>query len=409
MPVELKNQNPAMQSLNEFGGMINKNILQPAAYALDHVNPVTLNRNITSAIQNAPDAMKKYDKAYGDMVRADLYGSPANQAPTTVLQPSAQAQYDDPMSPVKKPLAKVKAPGLEMKSEPMHPVDIRKYDYSTGKAFSTSDLQQHKRDQQYAGDYGLSPYDNQHVTPSNWRSPGKKYNDLNKSELLTEDGLRAYDNNGKQTGIPNFDNTYMQKRYGDNVYRPRTEQQRLAEGKAAHNRVLRGIAAYQNLNHYKRTGEDKPFPIYGGYDLSGPDPKAQQQQFQNELAVRKHTLDIQKANAANRPDAKYKARYSDIVDDNFNVTGSRFDGSFNEATGRFTPAGEVLNDYFGEPSSQAKQQAPQPVQLSQSETEALGWAKQLAEKSPEAMSQYQQLLQELGLNQNWYEGYNNAE
>ena len=343
--------NPAVQSLNQFGGMINRNIFQPAAYALDHVNPVTLNRNITSAIQNAPDAMKKYDKAYGDMVRTDLYDSASNQAPTTVLQPSIQAQYDNPMSPVKKPLAKVTPPAMESIAQPK--VNIRKYDYSTGKPFSSSDLQQHKRDQQYAKDYGLSPYDNQHVTPSNWHSTSKKYNSLNRDELVRDD-----------TGAYLFDNTYMQKRYGNEVYRPRTESERIAEGKAA-------------------------FPqIYGYQGLSA---EQQQQAFQNELAVRKHGLDIQKRNDAlqKQTPVNLQPQFTTEYDENYNETGKTFAGSFNPRTGIYT---------------QASHTAVPPI-LDQPTFEALSQAKQMSKKSNDAMDAYYQLLMELGLTLDWDADY----
>lgn len=69
----------------------------------------------------------------------------------------------------------------------------------------------------------------------------------------------------------------------------------------------------------------------------------------------------------------YTPRFSDVTDDNFNVTGSRFDGAFNKNTGEFSPAdeGQVLSDYFSEPGSNAKQQAQAPVQLNKSQAEML--------------------------------------
>lgn len=376
----------AYDSLNNFTG----DIANSAARGLNYANPVTLTKNLWNAAGQLPETLRKYDANYGRRVREDLYGTkqptPMNTNHVKVDPPGTEMVHHQNVSR-NNPQPTNAAP--VMKSDPMHDVNLKKYDASTGMAFTPQDKAQHQRDQKLADVNRPSVYDGQQITPSNWHSPGKRYNDLDKSELLTEDGLRAYDDNGQQTGVPYFDNTYMQQRYGGS-HRPRTEEQRIYEGKQAHNQRLRGIAALQNLNHYKRTGEDKQFAPQPGYDMQmyQTNPAAQQQVFENELAVRKHGLDIQKHNDSLHPETvknKFKGQFSDIVDDNFNVTGQRFDGSYNEATGQWLPAG---------------QDSAPPI-LDEDTFNRLSRAKELSGQSDKALTQYQQLLMELGLPLNW--------
>jgi len=230
---------------------------------------------------------------------------------------------------------KVQAPAMESHIN-LNPVDVSKYDYSTGKTFDYDDKQQHTLDQvqqKYA-----SPYRNKSITPSNWRSPDKKYNDLDRSEL-------AYDN----TGAAYFDNTFMRKRYGNDVHQPRTPQERYRQGMAVQKHLL------------------------GTKDTVNPDLLKQKQY---ELAVQKHQQQI-KEHQDSLGKGNYKARYSDVMDDNFNVVGSRFDGSFDAYTGIFRPANQPK-----------VQLTPQEITSAQQ-----AYQTALRDGSPEVIQEFMQLLE----------------
>jgi len=80
-------------------------------------------------------------------------------------------------------------------------------------------------------------------------------------------------------------------------------------------------------------------------------PEQRQQQFDNNLALRKHGLNIAKHNSS-LGQGKKTPQFSDITDDNYNITGSRYDGHFDHRSGRFVPA-------------QAQQPSIHPKQLEQ--------------------------------------------
>jgi len=137
-----------------------------------------------------------------------------------------------------------------------------------------------------------SPYTGKSITAQK-QSPY----DINRSELLTQDGQRAYSNSGERQGTPYFDNEYMIRRYGKQVHQPMTperlQQQRLA----------------------------------------AMPPKQRQKMFDNDLALRKHGLDIQKYNSG-LGQGKKTPYYTTDYDDNFNESGKKFQGYFDHSSGR---------------------------------------------------------------------------
>ena len=361
-PNQLRN-NAARQSFSRF----TDNIADSTARAMNYANPVTFTKNLWNAAGQLPETLRKYDADYGRRVREDLYG--ANQS-AAFPTPMKTSRPNKPRPPGIEPVQQSRNHPPQINTAPVmknKPADVSRTNTNTNKA---------------------SVYGNQPITPSNWRSSGKRYNDLNTAVLLDKNGYPA---SSLQTQIsaPLFDNTYMEKRYAGS-YRPRTEEERIREGRESYNRILRGTKAMENLRYYKQHGKDMP-GYSPGYNLN-PDPVAQQQQFENELSVRRLGLDIQKRNDSLHPvpvKDKFKGQFSDIVDDNFNITGQRFDGSFNESTGEWLPAN----------------QATAPVQLNQEQFEALNRARQLSSKSDSYTDAYLELLMALGLDPNWYLDY----
>ena len=141
-----------------------------------------------------------------------------------------------------------------------------------------------------------SPYAGKSITTQQ-QSPY----DINRSELLTQDGQRVYSDDGERQGTPYFDNDYMIARYGKQVHQPMTPE------KAERIR------------------------------LTSMPPTQRQQMFNNEMAMRKHGLEIQKYNAG-LGQGKKTPRFSDVMDENYNISGSRYDGHFDHRSGQFIPA-----------------------------------------------------------------------
>lgn len=282
--------NPAWGSLKRFGGMVHDTV----ATGLNYANPVTFTKNLWQQSGQLPSKFAEYDRNYGNRVRQDL----ARRAAT----PKPQS---DPAEIVQR--AKVPPPAFEMATVPG-----QKYD-------------------------PVSPYTDSKITAANYDGPGP-YQPLNRAELHTEDG------------VPYFDNTYMKKRYGESVYQPRTEQQRLAEGNTVRQRL--GLS-----------------PVGGSNNFSRYDP----QNFDDLMDLQRHQLDVDKQN-------NVEPHYMKQYDDMGNITGEQYSGYFDPRKREYTSA-----------PTQAAQLAPDAVV-------ALDRAKQAASKSPEAQLDYLNLLKDFGLN-----------
>ncbi|RLA17357.1 MAG: hypothetical protein DRQ62_15070, partial [Gammaproteobacteria bacterium] len=229
-PSEKRNA-AARQSFTRFTGNVGDGI----ARAMNYANPVTFTKNVWDAAGRLPQAMAKYDQDYTDRVRADLAGT---QAKETAYQQKVATSAPDYTRYDKSPSerkAKIIPPATEVTSSP----NVKPVPTPTTNAAPVSTNKQS----------GASPYAGKSITTQK-QSPY----DINRSELLTQDGQRAYDDDGNRQGTPYFDNQYMTSRYGKQVH--------------------------QNMTR-ERLQASIPF-------------KQRQKMFDNDLALRKHGLDIQK-------------------------------------------------------------------------------------------------------------------
>lgn len=346
-PTVSQKPNPAMQSLGKFGSMINKNIAQPIANAMNYANPVTFTRNLWNAAGQLPQTIKQIDSNYGNRVRSDLAeinrksGSPF---PTPTNQQIAQSVQNPEMpggivygSPewnanIKQYQEGTNALNAQIdQAEAAHPnlQSTANYDENQGVAGNQTDAANHMiaNSAPSAGNY-------QTDLPGN-TGPNLPYA-LPKGNALPEAPDAAYSNDGQ--ALPSFDNRYMESNYADlnnkkandELFGPngRYVQERLAQNNAAKQvaeNINRETRLMADLRQSRSGVRDGSGPTLGGttgnkyaptmrvtndkpYESKEPviNPEHEQQQFENDLKLkqlgldmRDHALNRQKANMPN--------------------------------------------------------------------------------------------------------------
>ena len=351
--INYKSENPAVESLKTFGGMIKDNVLDPTAKAMNYANPVTFAKNAWDAAGRLPETMAKYDQDYAKRVKEDLYGTTvngevANQG-STPPEPTQSTQSTNELTPPSPPKQRIPPPSME--SNQMPQVNIQKNNYATGQPFNKNKLNQQQRDQSVYDN--ASPYRKHPIEYSGYQD--NYFKPMDKSKLRTESGELAYDANGKQTGVPLFDNAYAMQRYGKQVYNPPTRE---------------SIAAARQQQLINSIPRDDLYKYYQNKDI-------------NQLAQKRLELDTRKYESPNPTQQDIKPHYQKTYSDDglFNETGEMYDGYFDPHQKQFIKPEQPKADVT--PHDMAKLRR--------------GYKLAQREGSDESMTEYMDLLKAFGL------------
>lgn len=324
------------KSGGDFLGMINKNVVQPAKNMLGYPGQViagTVNQ-AASGLESLGGALKgriekenpSYFDGFGGLGEETPSQDQINQSlgKTTTeqgqLEPAIGSQ---PMPTVNLAETATKQPGYV---SPEGVAGIKR-------ATEIMDNRQGAADSQEPA-LGNNYYAETDINPAFEKGIGG-FNEMDKSKLVDENGFPAYAD-GQQVSAPLFDNTYMKKRYGEDVEKPRTEEERVTEGTAVNERRDKylsslggkGTIREQQLGLAREQYSDKKQS-----DASSAAALGEQNRFANELATRKQKVEEYKASKPEFEQMKIEST------DQFGNKTNSFGGAFNPATGKGTMLG----------------------------------------------------------------------
>lgn len=313
--------NPAMQSLRQFGGMINKNIINPIVKGASYLNPRTASYDPYDAqgeIQKLPQTMRDYDARRGQEMRQDLidnqgrsnFPTPYNTVPTSQGQTQQTPMTSNTAILNHKQQRSMPEFGGVTPQWTPDEVDVQNRDYSKGGFFTPEAMQQQSQDRLNRGVNDQTPQ-----LPGDPSQPAYFDNEYVKDNI---DGLRSRMNIvpgmklPQQQQAPQQQQQYNRPDYSYSPFNHGREKGDWVKSSTLDREA--GLAKAQMSDDTTQRGQD----ITGQTSRNTLANTQKQQDFTNRLDQSKHGLSVATANKNQqrdlyKMDADPKYQYGELT------------------------------------------------------------------------------------------------